>query len=186
MLFRSPAYRVPKFRYVARNITTQVWDFIKNAATIVVFASVIGWFFLSFDFRFNYGIPIENSILATIGHYLSYLFYPILGELSWASGVSTLQGLIAKENVIVSMKVITGVSGETAIFNSAAFSFFTVSSAISFMIFNLYSAPCFASISAMKAALGSTKKTIYAVLFQTGFAYLLAMVVFLVLRFGGL
>lgn len=181
-----PAYRVPKFRYVFRNITTQVWDFIKNAATIVVFASVIGWFFLSFDFRFNYGIPIENSILATIGHYISYLFYPLLGELSWASGVSALQGLISKENVIVSMKVITGVSGETAIFNSSAFSFFTISSAVSFMIFNLYSAPCFASISAMKAELGSTKKTVYAVLFQTGIAYILAFIVFTILRLGGL
>lgn len=181
-----PSYRVPNMKYVFRNIITQVWDFIKNAATIVIFASIILWFFLSFDFRFNYGIPIENSILAKIGHYISYLFYPILGELSWASGVSALQGFIAKENVIVSMKVIAGVSGEGAIFNSPLFSFFTVSSAVSFTVFNLYSAPCLASIGAMKAELGSGKKTFWAVLFQMVIAYVLALIAFWLLRLGGL
>lgn len=180
-----PSYRVPKFKYVSRNIITQVWDFIKNAATIVVFASVVLWFLLSFDFRFRYGIPIENSMLAQIGHVLSYLFYPILGELSWGSAVSAIQGLVAKENVIVSMEVISGVSGSSEIFASSAFSFFTTASAVSFMVFNLYSAPCFAAIAAMKAELGSAKKTIYAVLFQTGFAYVLAALIFLVLRVGG-
>ncbi len=181
-----PQYRIPKARYVARSIITQVWDFTKNAVTLIVFASIILWFLLSFDFRFNYGIPIEQSMLAKVGHVISYLFYPILGELSWASGVSAIQGFIAKENVIVSMKVIAGVSGEGAIFTSSMFSFFTIASATSFMIFNLFSAPCIASIGAMKAELNSTKKTIYAVLFQTGVAYLLALIAFWLLRMGGL
>lgn len=181
-----PQYRIPKARYVTRSIITQVWDFVTNAVTLIVFASIILWFLLSFDFRFTYGIPIEQSMLAKIGHVTSYLFYPILGELSWASGVSAIQGFIAKENVIVSMKVIAGVSGEGAIFTSSMFSFFTVSSALSFMVFNLFSAPCIASIGAMKAELNSTKKTIYAVLFQTGLAYILALIVFWLLRLGGL
>ena len=181
-----PTYKIPRFRYVFRNITTQVWDFIKNATTIIVFSSIILWFLLSFDFRFTYGVPIENSIIAKIGYYLSYLFYPIIGELSWASGVSALQGFIAKENVIVSMRVIAGVSGQGSIFNSPAFAFFTTSSAVSFMIFNLFSAPCLASIGAMKMELGSAKKTFYGVIFQTALAYLLAVIVFNILRLGGL
>jgi ferrous iron transport protein B len=181
-----PVYRVPKMKYVFTNIGLQVWDFIKHALTIITFASVILWFLLSFDFRFNYGIPIETSMLGRIGYYLSYVFYPILGELSWASGVSTIQGLIAKENVVVTMKIIADVSGDSSVFTSSLFSFFTVSSALSFMIFNLYNAPCLAAIGAMKSELKSTKKTIYAVLFQTGFAYLIALIVFNILRLGGL
>lgn len=181
-----PVYRIPKMKYVFSNIGLQIWDFIKNAATIIVFASIILWFLLSFDFRFNYGIPIETSILGKLGHYISYLFYPLLGELSWASGVSALQGFIAKENVVVSMKIIAGVSGESSVFNSSIFSFFTYSSALSFMIFNLYSAPCLAAIGAIKTELKSTKKTIYAVLFQTGFAYIIAFIIFNLLRLGGL
>jgi ferrous iron transport protein B len=173
-------------KYVFTNIGLQVWDFIKHALTIITFASVILWFLLSFDFRFNYGIPIETSMLGRIGYYLSYVFYPILGELSWASGVSTIQGLIAKENVVVTMKIIADVSGDSSVFTSSLFSFFTVSSALSFMIFNLYNAPCLAAIGAMKSELKSTKKTIYAVLFQTGFAYLIALIVFNILRLGGL
>lgn len=181
-----PVYRVPKMKYVFTNIGLPVWDFIKHALTIITFASVILWFLLSFDFRFNYGIPIETSMLGRIGYYLSYVFYPILGELSWASGVSTIQGLIAKENVVVTMKIIADVSGDSSVFTSSLFSFFTVSSALSFMIFNLYNAPCLAAIGAMKSELKSTKKTIYAVLFQTGFAYLIALIVFNILRLGGL
>lgn len=181
-----PVYRMPKMKYVFTNIGLQIWDFIKNAATIIIFASIILWFLLKFNFKFEYGIPIETSILGRIGHYISYLFYPLLGELSWASGVSALQGLIAKENVVVSMKVIAGVSGESSVFNSSIFSFFTYSSALSFMIFNLYSAPCLASVGAIKTELKSTKKTVYAVLFQTGFAYLIAFIVFNLLRLGGL
>ncbi len=181
-----PTYKMPKFNYMFRNIVTLVWDFIKNASTIIVFSSIILWFLLHFNFRFEYGIPIDESILAFIGKGISYIFYPIIGEISWASGVSTLQGLIAKEMVISSMANISGASSGQAILASPIFSFFTVSSAMGFVVFNLYSAPCFASIGAMKKELGSTKKTIYGVLFQTGFAYIIASLVFITLRMMGL
>ena len=156
-----------------------------NMLAIITFCKCNFMVLLSFDFRFNYGIPIK-LMLGRIGYYLSYVFYPILGELSWASGVSTIQGLIAKENVVVTMKIIADVSGDSSVFTSSLFSFFTVSSALSFMIFNLYNAPCLAAIGAMKSELKSTKKTIYAVLFQTGFAYLIALIVFNILRLRGL
>ncbi len=185
-LAELPSYKIPKLKYVFRNIITQVWDFIVNATTFIVLASILLWFLLSFDFRFNYGIPIEKSMLALIGHYVSYVFYPFLGKLSWASGISAIQGFIAKENVIMSMKVIAGVSGEAEIFSASMFSFFSTASAFGFIIFNLFSAPCIASIGAIKSELGSVKKTIFSVLFQTVLAYILAVIAFWTLRLGGL
>ena len=184
-LSEMPTYKLPKAKYIFRDVVTQTWDFIKNATTIILLASVVIWFLVSFNFRFQYGVDIDQSMLAYLGRGLSYVFYPLLGELSWASSVSIIQGLVAKEQVVSSMRVIASVSSSGSILESSAFAFFTTASALGFMVFNLFSAPCFASIAAMKNELGSTKKTIYGVLFQTGFAYVLATLVFWLFKLGG-
>lgn len=184
-LSEMPTYKLPKPKYLFRDVINQVWDFIKNATTIILLASLVIWVLLSFNFKFQYGVPIEKSILAYLGNILAYLFYPLFGELSWASSVSILQGLVAKEQVVSSMKVIASVSNSSSILTASVFTFFTTASALSFMIFNLFSAPCIVSIAAMKGELGSTKKTFYAVLFQTGFAYLFASLIFWILHWGG-
>ena len=139
----------------------------------------IFWFLSSFSLKFEYGIEIENSILAGIGKLFSWFFYPVLGELNWAASVSAIQGLIAKEQVVSSMMVISGVSGaESGVFSSAVFSGFNPASAYAFMVFNLFSAPCFGAIGAMRSELGSTKKTLFAVVFQIVIAWVMASAVF--------
>lgn len=181
-----PTYKLPNAKYVIRDIVDQVWGFIKHASTIILLTSVVLWFLASFNFKLQYGIAIDESILAFLGKGLSYVFYPILGTHSWASSIAFLQGLIAKEQVVSAMEVMSGVGGGGPLFDSTLFSFFTVSSAVSFMVFNLYSAPCIASISALREELGSAKKALYAVMFQTVMAYMIALVLFWVLRLGGL
>lgn len=185
-LSELPTYKLPKARYVYRDVVNQTWDFVKNATTIILLSSVVVWVLVSFDFRFNYGVPVEDSILAHFGRILSYVFYPFLGELSWASSVSAIQGLVAKEQVVSSMNVIAGVEGSSGLFDGGVFAFFTAASALSFMIFNLFSAPCFGAIAAMRVELGSMRKTLYAVIFQTSIAYVLAILAFWLFRLGGL
>jgi ferrous iron transport protein B len=103
----------------------------------------------------------------------------MLGELNWAASVSAIQGLIAKEQVVSSMMVISGVAGaESGVFVSGIFAGFDPVSAYAFMVFNLFSAPCFGVIGAMRSELGSAKKTIFAVMFQILIAWILASVVF--------
>ena len=68
---------------------------------------MIVWFLLSFSINFKYGVEIENSILAFIGKKFSCFFYPIVGKDCWEISVSSLQGLIAKEQIISSMKIIS-------------------------------------------------------------------------------
>jgi hypothetical protein len=89
-----------------------------------------------------------------------------------------IQGLIAKEQVVSSMTVISGVAGEGGIFASSVFAGFNPASAYAFMVFNLFSAPCFGAIGAMRSELGSAKKTMFAVLFQTLIAWAIASLVF--------
>ena len=176
-----PEYKLPSFKYVCRDVFEKSWSFIKRAGTIILMCSVVIWLLVSFNWKFEYGIAIEDSILAWFGNCISWIFYPMLGTNSWAAAVSAIQGLVAKEQVISSMAVIAGLAegaSEATIFaGSGIFSFFTPVSAYAFMIFNLFSAPCFGAIGAMNKEFGKAKLTWLAVLFQTGLAWVLATIV---------
>ena len=175
-------------KYVSKNCD-KVKEFIKRAGTIILFCSVIIWFLLSFSWKLEYGVEIRDSILASIGNAISWIFYPILGTFSWEASVSAVQGLVAKEQVISSMNIIAGLSEEVEegalLFKSSAFNFFTPASAYAYMVFNLFSAPCFGAIGAMRRELGTTRKMFKAIAFQTGLAWILASIVFNVGTFIG-
>ena len=181
-IIELPNYRLPNMRYVLRDVYDRVMEFINRAGTIILLSSIIIWFLGAYSFSFEYGIDIEESMLSYIGRVFSYLFYPMLGDLSWASAVSAIQGLVAKEQVVSSLAVIGGLSSDitegNVILTAPIYQFFTPASAYAFMVFNLFSAPCFAAIGAMHRELGSKSKTWFAILFQTGLAYILAILVF--------
>lgn len=174
-----PEYKIPNAKYVARDVYDKTVAFFKRAGSIILMCSIVIWFLLSFSTKLEYGISIENSILASIGRCISWIFYPMLGVNSWEATVSAIQGLVAKEQVISSMSVIAGLSqkieNERQIFNSNIFGFFTPSSAYAFMVFNLFSAPCFGAIGAMRKELGSSIKTLKVVIFQIMLAWCLAV-----------
>ena len=177
-----PEYKLPSIKYVAKDVFDKVVAFIKRAGSVILICSIVIWFLLSFSFKLEYGVDVEDSILASIGKKISWVFYPILGTNSWGATVSAIQGLVAKEQVISSMSVIAGLAEDVEegrqIFESGIFSFFTASSAYAFMVFNLFSAPCFGAIGAMKREMGGTKKMLKAIAFQTSFAWILATIVY--------
>lgn len=182
-LSELPAYHLPSGKYVFRDVFSKTWDFLKNAGTVIILCSVGVWFLASFTWNFKYidgtMLHINDSILASIGNGLAWLFYPMLGGTwSWGATVSAIQGLIAKEQVVSSLEVISGLEGSGGqLFESGIFSFFNNWSAYAFMIFNLFSAPCIAAIATMRKELGSTKIMLKGIFFQTGIAWLLASVV---------
>ena len=167
-----PEYKIPNIKYVFRDVFDKVVAFIKRAGSIILVCSIIIWFLLSFSLKLEYGVNIEDSILASIGKIIAWIFYPMLGINSWEVTVSTIQGLIAKEQVISSMSVIMGFSEKTGLNE-----YFTPLSAYAFMVFNLFSAPCFGAIGAMQKELGSVKKTIRVVCFQITFAWCFATLI---------
>lgn len=178
-----PEYKIPSIKYVAKDVFDKVIAFIKRAGTVILLCSIIIWFLLSFSFKFEYGVDIEESILAEIGNKISWVFYPMIGQNSWGATVSAIQGLVAKEQVVSSMAVIAGLSEDTEegaeIFGKGSiFSSFTAASAYAFMVFNLFSAPCFGAIGAMRRELGGTKKMLKAVAFQTICAWILGCIVY--------
>ena len=178
-----PDYKVPSPKYVLKDVFDKVIAFIKRAGSVILLCSIVIWFLLSFSFSMQYGVDIEESMLAQIGNKISWIFYPMLGENNWGAAVSAIQGLVAKEQVVSSMAVIAGLSedveeGAEIFAKGTSFGSFTAASAYAFMVFNLFSAPCFGAIGAMKRELGGTKKMLKAVAFQTIFAWILAVIVY--------
>ena len=178
-----PEYKLPSLKYVTKDVFDKITAFIKKAGSVILICSIIIWTLSSFSLKFEYGVDIEESMLAKIGNTISWIFEPMLGTKSWGATVSAIQGLVAKEQVVSSMAVINGLAedveeGKEIFNNSGVFGFFTASSAYSFMVFNLFSAPCLGAIGAMKRELGGTKKMLKAIGYQTIFAWLLATIVY--------
>ncbi len=178
-----PEYKVPSVKYVAKDVFDKVVAFIKRAGSVILICSIVIWFLLSFSFSMEYGVDIEESMLASIGKTVSWVFYPILGQNNWGATVSAIQGLVAKEQVVSSMAVIAGLAedveeGSEIFADGTPFAGITAAAAYAFMVFNLFSAPCFGAIGAMQRELGSTKRMLKAVLFQTGCAWILATIVY--------
>lgn len=179
-----PEYKLPSAKYVLKDVFDKVLSFIKRAGSVILVSSVVIWFMLSFSFKLEYGVDVENSILAFVGKSLSWVFYPMLGNFSWQATVSAIQGLVAKEQVVSSMAIIANMSEDTlntsALFSGTAFGFFSGVSAYAFVAFNLFSIPCFGACGAMKKELGSTKKVIFAMALQFVVAWLISSLIYLI------
>ena len=188
-----PAYHVPTVKNVLRGTWERGWSFIKKAGTIITLSSVFVWFTSSFGFvdgAFGMVEEIDQSILATIGNAVCFIFAP-LGFGDWQATVATILGLVAKEEVVGTFGTLFAVAGDAlemvdegdfaGLVNIAAQ--FTQLSAYSFLIFNLLCAPCFAAIGAIKREMNNAKWTWAAIGWECGFAYAVALIVY---QIGGL
>lgn len=174
-----PDYHTPSMSYVGKDVSEKTWAFIKRAGTIIFLCSIVIWVLLNVNYEFTYTTNVEESILADIGRSIAWIFAPMLGlNFSWGASVSAVQGLVAKELVISSMEVITAVGEGGDVFaGNGMFAFFNGFSAMGYMIFTLFSAPCFGAIGAMKRELNNSKDFWRAIIFQTGLAWILASLV---------
>lgn len=171
-----PEYKLPSVKYVLKDVWDKVKEFVKKAGSVIFLSSICVWFLLSFSTNLEYGVDIENSILAFVGKKISWFFYPIIGQNSWEVCVSALQGFIAKEQVVSSMEIISGLAGDiknsSEVFGSGSpFAFFDKASAYAFVTYNLFSTPCFAAIATIKKELRSWKQTFLVMCFQIGIAF---------------
>lgn len=175
-----PSYHWPTVSNVLRSTWERGWSFIKKAGTIILLSTIVIWFLTYFGFADgHFGMlsddQLGNSILATIGGVLAYIFKP-LGWGNWQATVASITGLVAKENIVGTMGILYNAGTGTVYQNMAAA--FTSISAFSFLTFNLLCAPCFAAIGAIKREMKSQKWTWFAIGYQTLFAYAVSFVVY--------
>ena len=170
-----PAYHWPTVGNVLRSMWERGWSFIKKAGTIILLSTIVIWFTTYFGwvdgtFQMLSEEQIDASILAKIGNAIAWIFAP-LGWGTWQAAVASITGLVAKENIVGTMGILYP-DGWTEI--SAAF---TQISGYSFLVFNLLCAPCFAAIGALKREMNNAKWTWFAIGYQCGFAYLVALMI---------
>ena len=173
-----PTYHLPTVGNVLRSMWERGWSFIKKAGTIILLSTILVWFTTYFGFADGkFGMlsedQLDESILATIGGAIAWIFKP-LGWGTWQAAVASITGLVAKENIVGTMGILYG--GEGTVYSAIAQAF-TGISAYSFLVFNLLCAPCFAAIGAIKREMNSAKWTWFAIGYQCGFAYIIALMI---------
>ena len=175
-----PAYHWPTLGNVLRSMWERGWSFIKKAGTIILLSTILVWFTTYFGtvdgtFRMLSEDEIDYSILAAIGGVLAWIFKP-LGWGNWQAAVASITGLVAKENIVGTLGILYG-GGDGSVYQNIAAAFNGISG-YSFLVFNLLCAPCFAAIGAIKREMNSQKWTWFAIGYQCGFAYLVALMVY--------
>lgn len=181
-IMELPQYRIPTLKSVLIHAWEKVKGFAIKAGTVIFASTVLIWFLSSFNFS---GMcDMEESLLASIGNGIKWIFAP-LGFADWRASVGVVTGWIAKENIVATFgQLFGGVSEETveAIMAGeealpAIGEVFNKVSAYSYMAFNLLCMPCFAAVGAMKREYGSWKWTLRAVGFQMATAYVVALLI---------
>ena len=179
-----PAYHWPTLGNVLRSMWERGWSFIKKAGTIILLSTLFVWFTTYFGwvdgkFQMLSEEQIDGSILAKIGNAIAWIFVP-LGWGNWEAVVASITGLIAKENIVGTLGILFG-NGDGTVYQAMGAAFNGITG-YSFMVFNLLCAPCFAAIGAIKREMNNRKWTWFAIGYQCGFAYLIAL---MINQFGG-
>ena len=179
-----PPYHIPTLGNVLRSTWERGWSFIKKAGTIILLSTILVWFttyfgFTADGFRMLAEEEMDLSILARIGSLIAWIFTP-LGWGNWQAAVASITGLVAKENIVGTMGILYGAAGN--VYETLAATFTPVSG-MSFLVFNLLCAPCFAAIGAIKREMNNAKWTWFAIGYQCGFAYCISL---MINQFGGL
>ena len=174
-----PAYHLPTVGNVLRSMWERGWSFIKKAGTIILLSTIFVWFttyfgFADGSFRMLGEEEINHSILASIGGVLAWVFKP-LGWGNWQAAVASITGLVAKENIVGTLGILYG-GGDGTVYQNLAQAFTGVTG-YSFLVFNLLCAPCFAAIGAIKREMNNARWTWFAIGYQCGFAYCVALMI---------
>ena len=189
-IIELPEYKLPSVSKAALSMCQRGWSYIVKAGTIILVCNFVVHVMQNFDWRFN---PIEEgmaheSILATVASPFAYVIAPIVGVAMWQLAAATLTGFIAKENVVGTLAVCFSIANlfnldELAVIEgneNAVAATFGISSvaALAFLMFNLFSPPCFAAIGAMNSELKSKKWLFAGIGLQLAVGYSIAFLVF--------
>ena len=193
-IMELPQYHVPTVRSVLMATWERVRSYIIKAGTIIFLSTIVIWFLMNFGFYegafglLDTEMPdyIQYSLMAGLGSIIAPIFAP-LGFGDWQATVTSITGLVAKENVVATVGILTSLdASETDPTTWTAFAAMMGGSApaiMAFCAFNLLCAPCFAAIGTIRRQMASAKWTWFAIGYMTVFAYAVALMIY---QFGTL
>lgn len=167
-IIELPEYKAPSFLLAFRSMCNRGWAYIKKAATIILLCNTVVQIMQTFTWSFQVAETADASILASIASPFAYLLVPVVGVLSWQLAAAAVTGFIAKENVVGTLAVcFVGLENlidteELALMEGAGVEVagimaITKAAALAYLMFNLYTPPCFAAIGAMNSEMKSAK-----------------------------
>ncbi len=188
-IIEMPDYKMPSLWLAFKSMCSRGWAYIVKATTIILLCNTAVQIMQSFTFDLSVANNAEVSILASIARPFAYLLVPIVGVLSWQLAAAAITGFIAKENVVGTLAVcfvglenlidkenlvLLGNTGDAA----AGVMAITKAAALAYLMFNLYSPPCFAALGAMSAEMKSPKWFWGGIGLQLGVGYTVAYFVY--------
>ena len=188
-IIELPEYKLPSLWAAFKSMCSRGWAYIVKAATIILLCNTAVQIMQTFDWSFSVAETADASILASIAGPFAYLLVPIVGVLSWQLAAAAVTGFIAKENVVGTLAVcFVGLENlidteELALMEGtgaevAGILAITKAAALAYLMFNLYTPPCFAAIGAMNSEMKSGKWVWAGIGLQLGVGYSVGYLVY--------
>ena len=188
-IIELPEYKKPSVWGAFKSMCQRGWSYIVKAATIILLCNMAVQLMQTFSWNFSVAESADQSILATIATPFAYLLVPIVGVLSWQLAAAAVTGFIAKENVVGTLAVcFVGLENlidaeelammEGAGAEVAGIMAITKVAALAYLMFNLYTPPCFAAIGAMNSEMKSAKWLWGGIGFQLAIGYTVAYLIY--------
>ncbi len=188
-IIELPEYKAPSLWFAFKAMCSRGWAYIVKAATIILLCNTAVQIMQTFNWSFGVAETSDSSILASIAAPFAYLLVPIVGVLSWQLAAAAVTGFIAKENVVGTLAVcFVGLENlidadelaliEGAGAEAASIIAITKVAALAYLMFNLYTPPCFAAIGAMNSEMKSSKWVWGAIGLQLGVGYTVGYAVY--------
>lgn len=190
-IIELPEYKAPSLWGAFKSMCSRGWAYIVKAATIILLCNTVVQVMQTFDWNFQVAASADASILASIASPFAYLLVPVVGVLSWQLAAAAITGFIAKENVVGTLAVcFVGLENlidtdelvllEGAGAEVAGVLAITKVAALAYVMFNLYTPPCFAAIGAMNSEMQSKKWVFGGIGLQLGVGFTVAYAVYTV------
>ncbi len=189
-IMELPEYKLPSLKRAFVSMCSRGWAYIVKAGTIILLCNFLVHVMQTFNWSFQEVSEdmAHTSILATIANPFAYLLIPVVGYHAWQLAAAAVTGFIAKENVVGTLAVCYGISNlidvdslemvDGAGTEIAAVFGLTKAAALAYLMFNLFSPPCFAAIGAMNVELSDKKWLFGGIALQLGVGYTMGFLVY--------
>ena len=186
-IIELPEYKLPSLWGAFKSMCSRGWSYIVKAATIILLCNTAVHIMQTFDWSFKVAQTADTSILASVAKPFAYLIVPVVGVISWKLAAAAVTGFIAKENVVGTLaacfsitnfidteelELIGGASEVAAVMG------LTKAAALAFLMFNLFTPPCFAAIGAMNSEMKSAKWLWGGIALQLGVGFTIGYLVY--------
>ena len=155
-IMELPEYKIPSLWRAVKSMCSRGWAYIVKAATIILLCNTVVQIMQTFDWSFTVAESAQTSILKSLAQPFAYLLIPVIGYHAWQFAAAAVTGFIAKENVVATIAVCFSLTDVTKELPGAAPEL-TAVAALAYLMFNLFTPPCFAAIGAMNSEMKSAK-----------------------------